>query len=102
MERPAPLTTAEIEAALRRLPGWTYHAGALRKTYAFETFAAAFGWMAEVALAAERLDHHPDWRNVYNRVEVTLSTHDVKALTALDLRLAEAMDAAAHRTLRKP
>ena len=65
---------------------------ALHKTYVFKDFVAAFGFMARVALVAEKLDHHPDWSNSYRRVVVRLTTHDAGGLTELDLRLAERMD----------
>ncbi|MEM8741376.1 MAG: 4a-hydroxytetrahydrobiopterin dehydratase [Pseudomonadota bacterium] len=74
--------------------GWTETAGrdALAKTFRFADFSAAFGWMTQIALTAEKMDHHPEWANVYNRVEVTLTTHDAGGLTQLDLDLAAAMD----------
>lgn len=83
------------EAALAQLPGWTAGPGereTLVKTYRFEDFSAAFGFMARVALMAEKLDHHPEWFNVYNRVDVTLTTHDAGGVTELDLKLAQFMD----------
>lgn len=91
------LTEAERKAALAELPGWAMLEGrdAMRKAFRFADFSAAFGFMARVALAAEKLDHHPEWSNVYNRVEVVLSTHDAGGLTARDLALAKAIDAAA-------
>lgn len=77
-----------------RLPGWAMVEGrdAIKKTFKFKDFSQAFGFMARVALVAEQLNHHPEWTNVWNRVEVTLSTHDAGGLTELDLKLAEAMD----------
>ena len=85
------------EAAVARLTGWAAAPGrdAITKTFTFEDFNAAFGWMTRVALAAEKLDHHPEWFNVYSRVEVTLSTHDADGVTELDVTLARMMDAAA-------
>ncbi len=86
------------EAALARLSGWEKAEGgrdAIRKTFRFDDFNQAFGFMARVALAAEKLDHHPEWFNVYNRVEVTLATHDAGGVTELDVTLAAFMDAAA-------
>jgi len=68
---------------------------ALAKTFLFADFNAAFGWMTRVALAAEKLDHHPEWFNVYDKVEVVLATHDAGGVTALDLTLARLMDDAA-------
>jgi 4a-hydroxytetrahydrobiopterin dehydratase len=77
-----------------RLPGWAPAEGrdALRKTFTFADFNAAFGFMARVALVAEKMDHHPEWTNVWNRVDVTLSTHSAGGLSDLDVKLAEAMD----------
>jgi len=89
-------------AALAGLPGWTAAEGrdAIRKTFRFKDFNAAFGWMTRVALAAEKLDHHPEWFNVYNRVEVVLATHDAEGVTELDVELARFMDAAAETAAR--
>ena len=88
------LTEAERAAALRDLPKWTPVEGrdAIARTFKFADFSSAFGFMARAALVAEKLDHHPEWINVWNRVDVTLSTHDAGGLTALDVALAEAMD----------
>jgi 4a-hydroxytetrahydrobiopterin dehydratase len=74
--------------------GWQITEGrdAIRKTYAFANFVEAFGFMTRVALHAEKLDHHPEWFNVYRTVEVTLSTHDAGGLTELDVKLASRMD----------
>jgi 4a-hydroxytetrahydrobiopterin dehydratase len=77
-----------------RLPGWRMVDGrdAISRTFTFADFSAAFGFMARAALAAERMNHHPEWFNVWNRVEVTLSTHDAGGLTERDVKLAEALD----------
>jgi 4a-hydroxytetrahydrobiopterin dehydratase len=79
---------------LAELPGWTEVAGrdAIRKKFVFANFVEAFGFMSKVALVAERMDHHPEWFNVYKTVEVTLSTHDAGGLTQKDISLAKAMD----------
>jgi 4a-hydroxytetrahydrobiopterin dehydratase len=81
-------------AALAGLAGWREAEGrdAITKTFVFADFNAAFGFMARVALAAEKMDHHPEWFNVYKTVTVTLSTHDAGGLTARDIALAQAMD----------
>ena len=95
MSRPQKIGAA---AALETLPGWTAAPGdrdAIQRTYKFADFNAAFGFMARVALMAEKLDHHPEWFNVYSRVEVTLATHDADGVTELDVKLATFMDAAA-------
>lgn len=92
MSRPARIGA---ETALAELPGWSAGPGereALVKTFRFEDFNAAFGFMARVALMAETLDHHPEWFNVYNRVDVTLTTHDAGGVTELDVKLARFMD----------
>lgn len=90
----AKLTGEARKAALARLSGWSEVPGrdAIAKTYTFRDFSAAFGFMTRVAMAAEKLDHHPEWFNVYKTVDVTLSTHDAGGLTERDIRLAEAMD----------
>jgi 4a-hydroxytetrahydrobiopterin dehydratase len=94
MSRPAKIGAAE---ALKQLSGWAPAEGrdAIVKTFKFADFNAAFGWMTRVALAAEKLDHHPEWSNVYSKVEVLLATHDAGGVTALDVELAKIMDAAA-------
>ena len=71
---------------------WTLRDGALCKTFLFPDFPAAFAFMTQVALAAEKINHHPDWTNVWNRVEVRLSTHDAGGITELDFALAAAME----------
>lgn len=91
------LDASEREAALAGLNGWSYDAEArgIRRTFRFDDFAAAFGFMSRVAILAEKADHHPEWFNVYNRVEVRLTNHDAGGLTELDFKLATAMDKAA-------
>lgn len=88
------LTTADLEKSLRELPGWTLakSRGVLEKTFEFADFNEAFGFMARTALAAEKADHHPEWNNVYNRVAVTLTTHEAGGVTSRDLELAAAME----------
>jgi 4a-hydroxytetrahydrobiopterin dehydratase len=94
MTRPQKIGAA---AALERLPGWRAAEGrdAIQRSFEFKDFNAAFGFMARAALTAEKLDHHPEWFNVYNRVEVTLATHDAEGVTELDVTLAAFMDEAA-------
>lgn len=81
-------------SALLLLDGWEHVEGrdAIRKTYRFKNFNEAFGFMTCTALKAEKMDHHPEWTNVYNRVEVVLTTHDVHGVTGLDVALATFMD----------
>ncbi|QXQ06970.1 4a-hydroxytetrahydrobiopterin dehydratase [Sphingosinicellaceae bacterium] len=91
---PAPrLTDPEIDAALAKLPGWTRSGDAIERSYRFPGFVEAFAFMTRVALLAEKADHHPEWSNVYNKLEVRLTTHDSGGLTAKDVALATAMDA---------
>jgi 4a-hydroxytetrahydrobiopterin dehydratase len=82
------------DTALAELPAWRAAEGrdAIRRSLRFADFSAAFGFMTRVALLAEAMDHHPEWSNVYNRVEVLLATHDAGGVTALDVRLAHAID----------
>ena len=79
------------------LGGWALVDGrdAIQKPFKFKNFAEAFGWMTQMAIVAEKMNHHPEWFNVYNRVEVTLTTHDAGGLSASDVKLADKMDAAA-------
>ncbi|MGX9391044.1 4a-hydroxytetrahydrobiopterin dehydratase [Nitrobacteraceae bacterium UC4446_H13] len=83
--------------ALKELRGWAEVQGrdAIHRTFVFRDFNEAFGFMVRVALAAEKADHHPEWRNVYKTVEVVLSTHDAGGVTARDVDLAKVMNAAA-------
>jgi 4a-hydroxytetrahydrobiopterin dehydratase len=88
------LTDAERDAALARLPGWRLRDDglAIERSLRFADFGEAFGFMARVALAAEKADHHPEWSNVWNKVEITLTTHDAGGLSARDVALAETID----------
>lgn len=80
--------------AVQGLSGWADVSGrdAIHKTFQFKNFRQAWGFMAQAALVAEKLDHHPEWANVYGRVEVTLTTHSAQGVTALDIKLAQKMD----------
>jgi 4a-hydroxytetrahydrobiopterin dehydratase len=88
------LSQPEIAERLAALDGWTLAAdgGSISRTFTFRNFSEAFAFMTRVALAAEKMDHHPDWSNVYKIVAVTLNTHDAGGLTALDFELAGRMN----------
>jgi len=88
------LSEEERRAALSELPGWaeTPERNAIRKSFKFKSFNEAFAFMTRAALVAEKLDHHPEWSNVYNRVEVTLSTHSAGGVTDLDIAFAKKMN----------
>lgn len=87
------LNDQQIQQHLAALPDWTLREGKLSRRFAFADFKAAFGFMTQVALLAEKADHHPDWSNVYNRVDIQLHTHDVDGLTDADFSLAKNIDA---------
>jgi len=91
--RPKALETAEIEAQLASLEGWALIEGKLHREFRFANFVQAFAFMTSVALVAEKMDHHPEWSNVYSTVVVDLTTHDADGITELDLTLAAAMNA---------
>lgn len=95
MARPKALASPEIRSRLEKLEGWSLENGKLHRLFTFVDFNEAFGFMTRVALHAEKLDHHPEWSNVYNRVEVDLTTHDAAGITELDFTLADLMERAA-------
>ncbi|MEZ5168826.1 MAG: 4a-hydroxytetrahydrobiopterin dehydratase [Acidimicrobiales bacterium] len=86
------LEDAEIEAMLAGHPRWQLDGGRLRRTYEFSDFAAAFAFMTRVALVSERLDHHPEWSNVYDRLEIAITDHQVGALSTFDREWVEQVD----------
>ena len=88
------LSEAEVTAALAGLPDWTLRADglAMTRTLRFKDFAQAFAFMTRVALHAEKADHHPEWCNVWNRVDITLTTHDAGGLSQRDIAMAQAID----------
>jgi 4a-hydroxytetrahydrobiopterin dehydratase len=88
----ARLTEREIEARAQALPSWRVADGRLHRELKFASFVEAFGFMSALALVAERMNHHPEWTNVYNKVSITLWTHDSGGLTRLDFELAEAAE----------
>ena len=91
MER-RKLTDAEVTRALSALPGWSLKDGKLHKLFTFPDFLRAFGFMAQVALVAQAMDHHPDWSNVYNRVTIDLVTHDLGGISTFYIELARQME----------
>lgn len=96
-----PLSAQEVRSHIAQVcPEWAFdeaRGGTLQREFRFPGFAEAFGFMAEVALVAEKMDHHPEWSNVYSRVAVTLTTHDAGGVTEKDFALAQACDRAAAR-----
>src|SRR4051812_12107505 len=98
------LVGAARQTALRELHGWSEVSDrdAITKPYHFSDFSEAWGFLSRIALIAEKMDHHPEFFNVYNRVEITLSTHDAGGLSQLDIRLAEAIDQLAPERDRRP
>ena len=87
------LSPDQIVDALKQLPGWAIEDAKLTRSFVFQDFIAAFGFMARVALIAERMNHHPEWFNVYNRVKIQLTTHDAGGVTEKDMTLAKAIEA---------
>ncbi len=91
MERRS-LSKREIDELKNMLPEWEIRDGKLHKLFQFSSFADAIGWMVKISIYADKIDHHPDWSNVYNKVEVQLITHDLGVLSTLDVALAKHMD----------
>jgi 4a-hydroxytetrahydrobiopterin dehydratase len=89
------LNSSDRESAMAAMPEWTYDADAkgIRRRFKFSDFAEAFSFMTRVAILAEKADHHPEWFNVYNRVDILLTTHDAGGLSARDISLAKTIDA---------
>ena len=88
-----PLTAAEVHALAERLPQWSLQDGKLHRELRFANFSQAFAFMTRVAMAAEQLNHHPEWSNVWNRVSIDLTTHDTGGLSDLDVELAARINA---------
>lgn len=93
------LSSAEIQSALAELPGWKLVDGKLHREYRFDDFTLAFGFMAASATVIERMNHHPEWSNVYGAVVVDLTTHDASGITKKDVDLAAALERVARRLL---
>src|SRR3954451_435602 len=94
-----PLSSEAIREAIKRLPGWTVRDGKLYREYKFPDFTHAFGFMAAAATVIEKMDHHPEWFNVYGTVRVELWTHSSGGITPMDIRLASALESLAERLL---
>lgn len=91
------LLDADLKSALAGLPGWQVVDAKLHREYKFSDFIHAFGFMATAALAIEKMGHHPEWLNVYNRVTVDLTTHDAQGITSKDIELANILDQTASK-----
>lgn len=102
MNRPIKLDDSDLARELSSLPEWTVSEGKLHREFAFLDFAGAFGFMASAALVAQAMDHHPEWSNAWNKVRVDLVTHDAGGITALDFKLARAMEDLVHRQQLDP
>ncbi len=100
MARPSPLSEADLSRALGELPGWSLQDGKLHREYRFADFADAFGFIAIASSAIEKMDHHPEWSNVYSRVTIDLVTHDAGGVTRLDVDLARKLESIAARLIR--
>ena len=92
MPRPTALPSEDIESRLKLRAGWNLENDKLHCVFEFKSFVEAFGFMSQIAILAEKMDHHPEWSNIYNRVDVYLTTHDAGGLTELDFELADHMD----------
>ncbi len=92
MSRYIKYSDAEIHLKVKELPLWTLDAGKLVRDFVFDDFSQAFAFMSRVALLAEKLDHHPNWTNVYNKVSIVIYTHDVDGLSDFDFKLASGID----------
>ena len=101
MSRAVKLNAKSIAAALAKLPTWKIRSGKLHREYKFADFVTAFGFMSSAALVAQRMNHHPEWFNVWNTVRVDLTTHDAGGISALDVTLARTMEELARRLPQK-
>lgn len=90
---PTKLSDAQIASKLAQHPQWTRQNHAITRTLVFDDFVKAFGFMSQVAILAQEMNHHPDWQNVYNKVTINLCTHDVDGISDMDFKLAQKIDA---------
>ena len=86
------LEQSQLDYFIKKNPSWTIHNKTIKKEFKFDTFIDAFGFMSKVALLSEKMDHHPDWQNTYNKVKINLTTHDKGGITNNDINLAESID----------
>lgn len=86
------LSQQEIELEIGKIQGWKVANGKLNRTFEFENFVQAFGFMTQVAIQAEKMNHHPEWFNVYNKIEINLVTHDINGISNYDIKLAETIN----------
>ena len=86
------LSQQEIELEIGKIQGWKVANGKLNRTFEFENFVHAFGFMTQVAIQAEKMNHHPEWFNVYNKIEINLVTHDISGISNYDIKLAETIN----------
>ena len=98
MQRPKKLSEDEVRTRRSELSGWQVADGKLHREFQFVDFVQAFGFMSSLALVAKKMDHHPEWSNVYGRVVIELRTHDAGGITELDFELAKAADRLAEKT----
>ena len=82
----------QLDSFIEKNPSWVIDNKTIKKEFKFENFIEAFGFMSKVALLSEKIDHHPDWQNIYNKVKINLTTHDKGGITTNDIKLAEAID----------
>ena len=82
----------QLDSFIEKNPSWIIDNKTIKKEFKFEDFIEAFGFMSKVALLSEKIDHHPDWQNIYNKVKINLTTHDKGGITTNDIKLAEAID----------
>ena len=92
MARPTALPDSDIQTRVNEMEGWSVQNGKLHRLFSFGDFTEAFAFMTRIAIHAEKMDHHPEWANVYNRVEIDLTTHDAGGITELDFALAKLMN----------
>ena len=95
------MSVEAIDARVKDLKGWSHKAGKLKKNFIFDDFTEAFAFMTQMAIKAEKIDHHPEWFNVYNKLDVDLATHDPKGISELDFFLAEQMNEIESHKLKK-